>query len=892
MLTVSHCSQLATATPDEHKHDPRVIRDMQNRVNFDPSSRSASQGDRRVLFRRASVFYYPPAVWNEEEQEGWEAEDYEPHDTGMEHPLNDEDEFEEDEDEGWDDFGAAGPPQSTAAQSFAAQQQAAIGQSVTRPLALQQQQMQQQIQQQRLQYQDQQYQQQQQARGQQPSQYLQQPSQYSSDPSPQVQGSIQSLRPQNSNSSLRQQGSNPSLRGQGSREGLSPVDARSLNSSGSTSPAGGGASSPLEARGKILDPEALDSAETRKISATPSVAREQQYKDAPISQQSANSGSGPLLPSAILAQQENDRKRGRDREELDEEARKRRQKEGGDRPSSQNSNRGEGGKGKLQKVLSKESSKEKTEKMEREKEKERDGGKKKSLMGALFGRRSAKDDKSVGSSTKIGEEYYGRGSSLSASDEGAASGSMKGGYSTERVVGQHGGSLESSMSGHGLRVQQMDMKQQEAYQRWLESNRGQAPQPSYGLQSAPFVNASSSTSSSRVPTSAMKPGSGGQQGVTQFGERTWLTPGSGNGNSSLGMSGPGSGSGHQRPGSLILGPALGLEGGAIVPELSVMRVFAGSNLSTEATFKTVLINSSTTAADLVKQAMQRFRVAAGEDSADYFLTVKTAVEGSFTTLQPHEKPLQVFEEMVEVDAKNETLPTVKRSSISSISSLSSNLSMHSAIRRLPMNDFTDDSTVKFYLNRYDTEDQSHDRVTSGTEELPGPEGGKHESLMSMGSTTDEDPLGEGNSTNSNLAGSAPERLTSSSARFNLQVLIYPDDLPDGMVFDPHTEAIVPKSSLKDRTPLSSTPSSGIPQGFRRKVFVFPKNTTVAEVIELSLERFGIPEGVVDGGDEVEDKGSKRRSASRVRYGLSCLSDGQGVSFFSTISLYYLYFLVG
>ena len=35
-----------------------------------------------------------------------------------------------------------------------------------------------------------------------------------------------------------------------------------------------------------------------------------------------------------------------------------------------------------------------------------------------------------------------------------------------------------------------------------------------------------------------------------------------------------------------------------------------------------------------------------------------------------------------------------------------------------------------------------------------------------------------------------------------------------------------------------------------------KNVTVAEVIELGLERFGILEGVVDGGDEVEDKFTK------------------------------------
>ncbi len=57
--------------------------------------------------------------------------------------------------------------------------------------------------------------------------------------------------------------------------------------------------------------------------------------------------------------------------------------------------------------------------------------------------------------------------------------------------------------------------------------------------------------------------------------------------------------------------------------------------------------------------------------------------------------------------------------------------------------------------------------------------------------------------------------------------------------------------------------------------MFPKNITVAEVIEIGLERFGIPDGVVDGGDEVEDKNTKRRSSSRVRYVLNVLVDSKG-----------------
>jgi hypothetical protein len=99
----------------------------------------------------------------------------------------------------------------------------------------------------------------------------------------------------------------------------------------------------------------------------------------------------------------------------------------------------------------------------------------------------------------------------------------------------------------------------------------------------------------------------------------------------------------------------------------------------------------------------------------------------------------------------------------------------------------------------------------------------------------------------------PERL--SSPWFALQLVIHPEDLPDDMVFDPTTEAIVFRHTLRDRdrSARGSVASPGVSQTMRRTVFVFPKSVTVAEVIELGLERFGILEGVVDGGDEVEDK---------------------------------------
>ncbi|KIJ41513.1 hypothetical protein M422DRAFT_780287 [Sphaerobolus stellatus SS14] len=214
------------------------------------------------------------------------------------------------------------------------------------------------------------------------------------------------------------------------------------------------------------------------------------------------------------------------------------------------------------------------------------------------------------------------------------------------------------------------------------------------------------------------------------------------------------------------------------------------------------------------------------------------------------------------------LPTVRRGSFGSISSVSSNLSAHPAIRKLSMNDFTDDSAVKFYLNR-----------KSSKENLQQPDDEDNTSTPRISVDELDDKLGPANRASLTLDGSSvmPERFTSPSTRFSLQVFILPEDLPDGMVFDPLTEAIIPKSSLRDRSLTTSNhgASAGVSQTERRKVLNFPKNTTTAEVIELALERFGIAEGVVDGGDEVEDKLSKRVSLARVRYGLAVQGYDQG-----------------
>lgn len=378
---------------------------------------------------------------------------------------------------------------------------------------------------------------------------------------------------------------------------------------------------------------------------------------------------------------------------------------------------------------------------------------------------------------------------------------------------------ESPVSIHAARLQQKDQEQQQLYQQYLRKSPTDTPDGPYASEtpSAPL--------GATLVSPANQSAAGALLSPTQ---RT------------------------SRPGSLILTSST-LEGSSAVPTLSVLRVFAGDNLQSDATFKTVLVNASTTSAELVRQGIQRFRLPHGENPEDYYLSIKQ-LEGSEAVLESDENPLLAFEQLVE---RALSIPTVKRSSVGSISSLASNLSMHPAIAKLGMNDFTDDSAVKLYLHRRTGLSRESPNMEPTTTSFVNDESSGSVSGNRLSITTSEGP-----------GAVSLERFNSPSTRFSLQVIIYPDDLPDGMVFDPHTEAIIPKSSLQRRSSSSSGPSPGVSQTHRKKIFVFPKNTTVAEVIEASLERFGIVEGVVEGGDDVEDKPAKRRSSSRVRYGLS------------------------
>ena len=141
------------------------------------------------------------------------------------------------------------------------------------------------------------------------------------------------------------------------------------------------------------------------------------------------------------------------------------------------------------------------------------------------------------------------------------------------------------------------------------------------------------------------------------------------------------------------------------------------------------------------------------------------------------------------------MPEVKRSSVGSISSIASNLSMHPAIGKLPMNDFTDDSAVKFYLNRR----------RDGEESVLTDEGESTLMAESVHSADESGLVGGGLGQTLSVPGGLGERfMMSPSVRFALKLLIYPVDLPDDMIFDPVTEAIVFKHTLRDRPPSGSS----------------------------------------------------------------------------------------
>ncbi|CDZ97176.1 Src homology-3 domain [Phaffia rhodozyma] len=378
------------------------------------------------------------------------------------------------------------------------------------------------------------------------------------------------------------------------------------------------------------------------------------------------------------------------------------------------------------------------------------------------------------------------------------------------------GSPSAAVSPLALRLQQKDQEQQAMYQKYLTSSsktsidQGLASS-SYGTQAAATIAQSFSTHRNT---------------------RASINP-------------------HPRPGSLLISPTVGSTSSLMKNDrssgsqmLSVLRVFAGHEINSDSTFKTVLLNDTTTTSELLRQAIQRFRLDSLGATEQYILTIK-GIDGEETILGSEGHPLIVFNRLQEED-ESLVVPRIRRGSVGSISSVTSNLSLHPAIARL--GDYSDDSQVKLYLNKR----TANDSVSVN-------------SFISAIDSLSQEPL-------STFPGSVP------SGRFTLQIAIHISDLPENMVFDPNSEAILSQSEMRKQTPLSpsSPPSSSFNAlpGDRKRYILLPTNTTIAEAIEVALERFGITDGVVDGGDDVEDKPSKRKSQTRARYKLALKAPGQ------------------
>ncbi|KAF8164737.1 hypothetical protein B0H34DRAFT_855276 [Crassisporium funariophilum] len=817
---------LASATQEEQNaSEDRLRQNLALRAgsNQTPSplpNRTGSRANqsRNVHFTaiRSHYRYIPPLREGEieEEDDEWDVEGFEDEDLDLASEQMYMQSMEEDAGPGGMELDDGMQWDDAAADDLQARQMRGNGSSIPdalQPGSLREQQQQQLLRAQQLQQQQQQQQEllaQQQQQQQQQMQRQQQQQQIQQQQQQQMAAQQQATQKasQAQQQTLQQQ---QNLRTSGSRERLSEESS----TQGS----------------RRIDP--AEATETRKMTVTPTIAREYDGQ--------------PYPPSIIIEkQQEEERaKRIRDDDSISDESSLRKKTKGKDKMAAPVSSAtlSKPSPAKLRKEPSRES---------RESKDTDDEGKDKKKKSSVFGRLFNPSKKEKGKENKnpsIGSvestEYISRGSEDSSRSghrpspsDGTMSPtttvaqqqqqaiSLRNAASDIRTSSQDQSapstperSTTPQVSQHASQLRQRDQQQQALYQQYLNRSPSSPPeaQPSYGLQSASAVMLTSPSTNSALGPPVSRP----------------------------------------RPGSLILTSPSSNEH---QPNLSVIRVFAGRNLQTEATFKTVLLNPSTTASDLVRQAIQRFRLPSAEEESDYYLTVKQVEGGGFAVLKPQEHPLGVFETLV-VEATE--LPKVKRSSVGSISSVSSNLSMHPAIKKLSMNDFTDDSAVKFYLNRRG--DGNADDSINGHE---------GDDTLIADSSHDTEMLSPSRSQYLNVATAGanvtPERFTSPSIRFPLQLVIYAEDLPDDMQFHPMTEAIVSKNTISDpHVPITVSPN------LRRKVFMFPKNVTVAEVTEIGLERFGIQDGVIDGGDEVEDKMTKRRSTSRVRYGLAVSIEG-------------------
>ncbi|CAG8466965.1 5722_t:CDS:10 [Acaulospora colombiana] len=245
---------------------------------------------------------------------------------------------------------------------------------------------------------------------------------------------------------------------------------------------------------------------------------------------------------------------------------------------------------------------------------------------------------------------------------------------------------------------------------------------------------------------------------------------------------------------------------------SVVRIFAGQHISSKVEYKIVLLSQVTNTISLIKQALKRFNLDSEDKWDDYYITIKES-DREPHHLMPHDYPLEIFETLT--SSYLTPLPTVKRASISSVSSNFSNLSTHEAISKLLFRD--DKNLVCLYLNK---------------------------KLKTDGKTNSMEP------------------------KFRVRVLVYSDDLPahlrhKGTV--PRVSMSVPKH-LVEKAARRKSREEGKP---REKAVNVTGKTRIGQIVEKAMFKFGISDGIVDDGKPIlgSDDG-------KPRYYLTMIVDGE------------------
>ncbi|CAG8749700.1 14555_t:CDS:2, partial [Acaulospora morrowiae] len=248
------------------------------------------------------------------------------------------------------------------------------------------------------------------------------------------------------------------------------------------------------------------------------------------------------------------------------------------------------------------------------------------------------------------------------------------------------------------------------------------------------------------------------------------------------------------------------------PVYSVFRIFAGKNIMTDDEFKIALLSPTTSVKDLIKQTLNRFKLDSEDSWIDYYITVKE-MDGDQVRLNSHDLPLEIYKSLI---VSSVSLPTVRKSSISSFSSTSSNISEHDVIKTLDLQN-ENQNAVCFFLNKKSKRDSR----------------------------------------------SSDER------KFRVRVLAYADDLPAQLRVKgnqiPRTSMSVPKH-LAEKASRRRSREEGKP---KEKSVIINSHATVVNVIEKAINKFGITDGIAYDNSRILDIDDEK-----LRYQLMVIVDGE------------------